>query len=275
MKGKVYLVGAGPGDRDLLTVKAQRLLRNARAVLHDDLISPAILDLVPSNALVYNVGKRCGHKKVQQEEIHFLMIGLAETGIDVIRLKSGDPLIFGRAGEEMEALRSAAVEYEVVPGVTSALGAASAAGIPLTHRDASSAVIFLAAQKAPGKEADDWSRLVSSGATTVLYMPGNEYEQISARLQSAGLAATTPCAIVSRATTPEEKVHRSTLAELGDAPALPSPTLLIVGKVVGLADAHRTLAALSPHPEASLLAQASSAIQLPQPHRTADPETTV
>ncbi len=142
MKGKVYLVGAGPGDPELLTVKALRLLQTADAVLHDDLVSPEILQLIPATAQVHNVGKRCGKKKISQEEINFLMVALADSGLRVVRLKSGDPLIFGRAGEEIEALRKAGIPYEIVPGVTSALGAAAAAQIPLTHRRASSALVL-------------------------------------------------------------------------------------------------------------------------------------
>src|SRR5271154_2162934 len=137
MKGKVYLVGAGPGDPELLTVKALRLLRTADAVLHDDLVTPEILKLMPSTAQVHNVGKRCGKKKILQGEINFLMVELAASGLRVVRLKGGDPLIFGRAGEEIEALRAANIPYEIVPGVTSAMGAAAAAGIPLTHPRAS------------------------------------------------------------------------------------------------------------------------------------------
>ena len=128
MKGKVYLVGAGPGDPELLTVKALRLLEIANVVLHDDLVAPEILKLIPSTAQVQNVGKRCGTKTMRQEEINFLLVTLAASGLQVVRLKSGDPLIFGRAGEEMEALRRSNIAYEIVPGVTSALGAAAAAG---------------------------------------------------------------------------------------------------------------------------------------------------
>ena len=152
MKGKVYLVGAGPGDPELLTVKALRLLRTAQAVLHDDLVTPEILHLIPATAQVHNVGKRCGKKKILQEEINFLMIALADSGLRVVRLKSGDPLIFGRAGEEIEALRRANVPFEIVPGVTSAFGAAAAAQIPLTHRRASSALVFVTAHQAEGSE---------------------------------------------------------------------------------------------------------------------------
>src|SRR5271163_3316263 len=152
MSSKVYLVGAGPGDPDLLTVKALRLLRTADVVLHDDLVTPEILKLVSSTAEVQNVGKRCGSKTIRQEEINFLMVTLAASGRQVVRLKSGDPLIFGRAGEEMEALRRAGIEYEIVPGVTSALGAAAAAGIPLTHRQISSTIVLTAGHQASAKD---------------------------------------------------------------------------------------------------------------------------
>ena len=237
MKGKVYLVGAGPGDPDLLTVKALRLLQNAEAVLYDDLIAPEILQLVPRAAQLHNVGKRCGMKKIQQEEINFLMIALAEAGVTVVRLKSGDPLIFGRAGEEIAALRGAGIEYDIVPGVTSALGAAAVAEIPLTHRRASSAIVLLTAHQARGSEAANWSKLAGSGATLVIYMPGPNYGEIAGKLRAAGLVNETPCALISRATTAHQKTHRTTIGELSNAPRLVSPTLLVVGEVVGFHDA--------------------------------------
>lgn len=232
MSGKVYLVGAGPGDPELLTVKAARLLRSADAVLHDDLVSTEILQLVSAKAIITNVGKRCGTKAIRQEEINFLMVNLASAGLQVARLKSGDPLLFGRGGEEIEALRKAGVDFEVVPGVTSALGAAAIAEIPLTDRRASSAVVFVAGHQAPGKNDPDWTTLVNSGATLVVYMPGPKYGEVAERLKLAGLNAETPCAIISRATTPAQKVHRTTVRELIAAPKLPSPTLLVVGEVV-------------------------------------------
>jgi uroporphyrin-III C-methyltransferase len=238
MKGKVYLVGAGPGDPELLTVKALRLLQTADAVLHDDLVSPAILRLVASSAGVYNVGKRCGRKNIRQEEINFLMIALAISGKQVIRLKSGDPLVFGRAGEEIEALRQAGIEYEIVPGVTSALGAAAAAGIALTHREKSSALVLIAGHRAAHAEAD-WNQLVGSGATLVIYMPGHDYVEITNELTRAGLARDMPCAIISRATTPAQQIHRTTVSLLASAPHLAAPTLLIVGEVVGSTDDSR------------------------------------
>ena len=236
MKGKVYLVGAGPGDPELLTLKALRLLRTAEAVLHDDLVSPEILQLISPTAQVHNVGKRSGTKKITQEEINFLMAALADSGLRVVRLKSGDPLIFGRAGEEIESLRKANIPYEIVPGVTSAFGAAAAVEIPLTHRRASSALVFITAHQAPGSDAANWSKLAGSGATLVIYMPGQNYSEVAAKLKSAGLAAETPCAIISRATTADQRTHRSTIADLPRSPKLAAPTLLVVGEVVGLAD---------------------------------------
>ena len=235
MKGKVYLVGAGPGDPELLTLKALRVLKTADAVLHDDLVAPEILQLISPTAQVHDVGKRCGKKKIQQEEINFLMIALADSGLRVVRLKSGDPMIFGRAGEEIEALRRADIPYEIVPGVTSALGAAAAAEIPLTHRRASSALVFITAHQASGSEAADWNKLAGSGATLVIYMPGQNYSDVATRLKAAGLSGETPCAVISRATTAHQQTHRSTVADLHRSPKLAAPTLLVVGEVVRFA----------------------------------------
>jgi uroporphyrin-III C-methyltransferase len=235
MRGKVYLVGAGPGDPDLLTVKARRLLETVDAVLYDDLVSPEILRLIPSSARLHNVGKRCGKKKIQQEEINFLMITLADSGQQVVRLKSGDPMVFGRAGEEIEALRKAGVDYEIVPGVTSALGAAASAQIPLTHRRISSAVVFLTGHRVSADEAANWSRLRACGSTLVIYMPGQNYRDTARKLGAGGLAMETPCAVISRATTSQQRTYRTTIAGLRHLPTLPSPTLLVIGEVVRLA----------------------------------------
>ncbi len=241
MNGKVYLVGAGPGDPELLTVKALRLLQTADVVLYDDLVTPEILKLISPAAEVQNVGKRCGSKTIRQEEINFLMVTRAASGLQVVRLKSGDPLIFGRAGEEMEALRGANIEYEIVPGVTSALGAAAAAGIPLTHRRASSTIVLTAGHRASASSASasndaDWRQFAVSGSTLVVYMPGSDHHEISNRLSTAGFARETPCAIISLATRPDQRIYRTTVSELSTAPRLASPTLLVVGEVVKLAD---------------------------------------
>jgi uroporphyrin-III C-methyltransferase len=232
MNGKVFLVGAGPGDPDLLTLKAVRLIESADVVLHDELVSPGILQSVPSTAHVRNVGKRCGRKSVQQEEINALLIAFASFGVNVVRLKGGDPSIFGRGGEEMDALRKAGVEFEVVPGVTSALASAAAAQVSLTHRNKSSAVILLSSHPASPEQAVAWPSYVASGATLAVYMPGFNYGETAADLLNAGLKPTTPCAIVSRVSSPQQQIHRTTVADLPSAPLLPAPTLLLIGDVL-------------------------------------------
>ena len=232
MTGKVYLVGAGPGDPELLTLKAARVLKHADVVLHDELVGESILRLAPPRAEVRNVGKRCGKKNISQEEINFFMVNLAAAGLQVVRLKGGDPLIFGRIGEEIAALRKANTEFEIVPGVTAALGAASTAQIPLTHRQSSHALVFLAGHTASGDDATNWRALVSLQATIVIYMPGHDYSNIARKLRSAGLADQTPCAIISRATTTEEQVFLTNVENLGSAPRLPTPNLLVIGEVL-------------------------------------------
>jgi uroporphyrin-III C-methyltransferase len=251
MTGKVYLVGAGPGDPELLTIKALRLLQSCEAVLHDDLVSPEILKLVSPTAQIHKVGKRCGKKRILQGEINCLMVALAASGLRVVRLKGGDPLIFGRAGEEIEFLRRSNIPFEIVPGVTSAFGAAATAQIPLTHRRASDALVLVTAHRGPGndvaeKDGSDWSKLVTSGATLVIYMPGQDYAEIARRLLAAGLAGKTPCAIISRATGKDQRTHRTTVFDLDRAPQLVSPTLLVVGEVVRLADPASVVAGVIP-----------------------------
>jgi uroporphyrin-III C-methyltransferase len=232
MTGKVYLVGAGPGDPELLTLKALRVLKFADVVLHDDLVGADILRLAPAHAKVRNVGKRCGQKSISQEEINFLMVALAASGLQVVRLKGGDPLIFGRVGEEIAALREAQIEFEIVPGITAALGAASSSQIPLTHRQSSHALVFLTGHSASAADPTNWRALVSLGATVVIYMPGRQYSEVALKLQTAGLPNDTPCAIISRATTSEEQVFPTDLENLADAPRLPAPTLLVIGEVL-------------------------------------------
>jgi len=238
MKGKVFLVGAGPGDPELLTLKALRKLKTADVVLHDELIGPEILALVPKTAQLRAVGKRCGKKSALQEDINALLVQFALLGLQVVRLKGGDPLLFGRAGEEIEALRQAGIDFEIIPGVTAALAAAAAAKIPLTHRKVSSALVILTGHHSETEAAspNDWPGSLPADATVVVYMPGYRYENTAQRLLVAGLAASTPCAIISQATSAEEKVHRTTLAELSQSPRLPAPTLLVVGEVVRFAD---------------------------------------
>jgi uroporphyrin-III C-methyltransferase len=224
----VFLVGAGPGDPELLTLKALRILRGADVVLHDDLVSPEILALAPRGARVRSVGKRHGAETLSQETINDLMIAYARQGLVVVRLMGGDPLIFGRAAEEIDALREADVEVEIVPGITSAAAAAASAGLALTDRRQGSALVLLAGHRCAGSAAPDWRALVRLNATIAVYMPGGRYAEVARELTSAGLDRTTPCVIVSRATLPGQLTHSTTVEQLADVPELESPALLIV-----------------------------------------------
>lgn len=235
MKGKVYLVGAGPGDPELLTLKALRALKNADVVLHDSLVGPEILAFIPSSAQIRDVGKRCGRKSISQDRINWLLVQYASRELTVVRLKGGDPLVFGRAGEEIEALRKAEVDFEIVPGITTALGAAAAAKIPLTDRKASSAVLFLTGHRSAENDVCGWPEQIPNNVTLVIYMPGYEYATTAHRLVASGLLGTTPCAVISQATSSDQQVYRTTIAELSAVPRLPAPTLLMVGEVVRLA----------------------------------------
>lgn len=254
-KGKVYLVGAGPGDPDLLTVKALRLLRTADIVFHDDLVSPQILGLIPFSTHVESVGKRCGHTSVTQQQIHALLINAAREGWEVVRLKSGDPLVFGRAGEEMQALRRAGINFEVVPGISAGFGAAAQARIPLSDRGLASTIVLLSNHRCAGKAAHDWRDAVSGDATVLVYMPGADYEGLTAKLRAAGLEARTPCLLVSQVTSAQQQVHATTLADLAKAPRLPAPVVLVIGAVAGQ---YSRPAADADMPEGSTLLVASS-----------------
>ena len=234
MKGKAYLVGAGPGDPELLTLKALKILQSADVVLHDDLISAEILALAPPTAFIQNVGKRCGQKHITQDEINSRLVSLASSGLQVVRLKGGDPFIFGRGGEEIAALRQHGIAFEIVPGVTAALGAAAAAEIPLTQREVSSALVFLTGHGLDENTDDSWRGFAASGATLVIYMPGPDCEGTALRLFDAGMKGNTPCALISRATSPRQQVYHTTVGELHSAPRLPAPTLLVVGEVTAL-----------------------------------------
>jgi len=229
-KGKVYLMGAGPGNPDLLTVQAHQILRTAEVVLHDHLVSQEILDLVPAWTQVRNVGKRCGHQGISQNQIHALLISAAGEGKHVVRLKGGDPLLFGRVGEEMEALARAGIDFEVIPGVTSAMGAAAAARIPLTDRRFASKLIFLSHHTA-GNVSPEWTDVAHKDATYAVYMPGKNYGDIAARLLESGLDRATPCVIVANATQANQQIHRTTLQDLALEERLPAPSLLIIGEV--------------------------------------------
>ncbi len=230
MKGKVYLIGAGPGDPELLTLKAARLLAEADIVLHDALVSDAVLAVISPTAELINVGKRAGHKLLTQDEIDALLVSFGRTRATVIRLKGGDPSIFGRAGEEIEAVRAAGIEYEIVPGISAALGAAAAAGISLTDRRVASQILLTTFSRGTDGSMMDWG-CVTSTTTLVLYMPGADYAEVSQRLLGGGLPADLPCVIVSHATGSRQKVQWSSVARLASEEKLPAPALLIVGRV--------------------------------------------
>ena len=229
-KGKVYLMGAGPGNPELLTVQATQILKTAEVVLHDHLVAQELLDLIPAWTQVRNVGKRCGQAGISQQQIHALLIAAAREGKRVVRLKGGDPLLFGRVGEEMEALARAGVDFEVIPGVTSAMAAAAAAKIPLTDRRYASKLVFLSHHTA-GNVSPAWDEVALKDATYAVYMPGKNYGAIAAKLMEGGLDRSTPCVIVANASLAEQQIHRTTLEELALEERLPAPSVLIIGEV--------------------------------------------
>jgi len=237
--GKVYLVGAGPGDPDLLTVRAARLLGKAGIVVHDGLVDPAVLALIRTDAELISVAKSRARHTLPQEEINALLVREALAGRDVVRLKGGDPFVFGRGGEEAEACRAAGVPVEVVPGVTSALGAAAAAQIPLTHRDSASIVSFVAGQ-CKGLAEQDWAGLAGKGRTLVIYMGVKTAPQIAEKLMADGLTPDVPLAVIENANRSSMRVLRGPLAalpELVERKRVKSPALIIIGEVTARDDA--------------------------------------
>jgi uroporphyrin-III C-methyltransferase/precorrin-2 dehydrogenase/sirohydrochlorin ferrochelatase len=235
--GEVYIVGAGPGDPDLLTLKAARLLQQADVVLYDRLISGAVLDRARRDAERIYVGKEPGRHHVTQEHTQALMIELALRGKRVCRLKGGDPFVFGRGGEELQALAAHHIPVTVVPGITAALGAAAYAGIPLTHRDHAHSVTFVTGHAREGADEPDWRELARPGQTVVFYMGLSQLGTIVAELAAAGAAPELPAAVIERATFPEQRVIAGTLADLAERVAaadVRAPALLIVGEVVSL-----------------------------------------
>jgi uroporphyrin-III C-methyltransferase / precorrin-2 dehydrogenase / sirohydrochlorin ferrochelatase len=244
--GEVTLVGAGPGDPELLTLKALRALQDADVILHDRLVPAAILDLARRDAARICVGKAAGNIGSTQEEINALLIEHANQGRRVVRLKGGDPFIFGRGGEELQALAAAHINFSVIPGITAATGCAAYAGIPLTHRDHAHSVTFVTGHaqdhgKEPAPEPD-WRALAAPGTTAVFYMGLARLDHIVAKLLEHGAAPTCPAGIIAQGTTPDQRVITATLATIASASAaanLESPALLIVGNVVAL---HSTLA---------------------------------
>ena len=233
-KGTVYLVGAGPGDPELLTVRALRLLQQADIIFHDDLVPDSILALANPHALITSVGKRCGRPRITQQGIHKLLIESARAGQSVVRLKSGDPLIFGRAGEEIAALRAAAIPFIIVPGVTAALAAGAALELPLTDRQSASKLIFCTGHHAADKTDHTplWAGPLPEDATLVLYMPGRDTARLADDLYAAGVAADMPCCAISHAATPRQSHAACRLAALSELTCGPAPLLLLVGRAM-------------------------------------------
>jgi uroporphyrin-III C-methyltransferase len=234
--GRVVLVGAGPGAPDLLTLRAARALAMAGVVVHDGLIDPAVLDLAPATARRISVAKRRARHTLPQEDIGALLVAEARAGHVVVRLKGGDPFVFGRGGEEVEDCLRAGIAVEVVPGVSSALGAAAEALMPLTHRDHASSVTFVAGQ-CKGLSDQNWAGLAGKGRTLVIYMGVSAADAIADKLIADGLSPDTPCAILERGTLPGSRGFRTLLADLGGAVArlrIASPALLVVGDVAAL-----------------------------------------
>jgi uroporphyrin-III C-methyltransferase len=231
VSGKVYIVGAGPGAADLLTLRAATALREAQVVLHDDLVPREILDLCPASAQIINVGKRCGSRGRSQEQINALMVWHArETESHrIVRLKSGDPAVFGRLGEEMDALRRAGVEFEIIPGVTAASAAAASAKITLTDRRAASALVVVTAHNS--RNASLSETVEPARSTYALYMPGPDYSKTVQGLLESGHQPKTPCAVVSNAGRANEEVRYLTLGELASVKGISAPAVLIVGEV--------------------------------------------
>ena len=238
--GTVYLVGAGPGDPDLLTLRAVRLLQTADVILHDDLVSNEVLSLASPSALVIPVGKRCGQPRITQAGIHELMREHAGAGRSVLRLKSGDPLVFGRAGEEIDALTEAQIPFEIVPGITAAFAIAAELKTPLTDRTSASKLIFATAHHAAPRPdrptklelTPKWQGAFPPDATLIVYMPGRRFRQLADELIDSGVPSDTPCVAVSKASTPEEHIHRTTLKQIEDEAIGPAPVVLLIGHAI-------------------------------------------
>ena len=231
-------MGAGPGDPDLLTLKALQLMQKANIVLYDNLVSSKVLDRVRRDATMEFVGKRSGYKSTSQEDINDLLVRLAQEGNRVLRLKGGDPFIFGRGGEEIKALVQHEIPFQVIPGITAASGCAAYAGIPLTHRDLSQSVRFVTGHPKDGEVNLFWGEMTHDNETIVFYMGLGGLTSICSQLIRHGRNANTPVAIVSRGTTPDQQVLKGTLETMPGLVArtqIQSPTLIIVGQVVNFA----------------------------------------
>lgn len=240
--GTVYLVGAGPGDPDLITVKAARLIRECDALVYDYLVAPVMLTWARPDCRVICVGKRAGFHSLPQSEIQALLVELAREGLSVVRLKGGDPFVFGRGGEEAQSLRAADVPFEVVPAVTAALGCAAYSGVPLTHRSASSSVTFISGHERPDKEAAqlvDWPAHARSGSTLVLYMAMGRLAEIVTALIAGGRPSDEPVMVVQWGTTARQRSVRSTLVDVVnavEAAGLGAPAVVIIGPVAACGD---------------------------------------
>jgi uroporphyrin-III C-methyltransferase len=226
-RGTVYLVGAGPGDPDLLTRRAACLIEQASCILHDDLVSAEVLQLAGPSSSMLNVGKRCGHKAITQEQINQLMIGLAVQGESVVRLKSGDPLLYGRAGEEIDALRRVGIPFEIIPGITAAFAAAATAGLSLTDRRGASRLVFASGHHCREGRRQNFAQ--TGNATVALYMPGKDYSSIRSDLLRDGWPADTPCVLVSCASWKSQVTHATSIANLCSVSPLPAPSILLIG----------------------------------------------
>lgn len=236
-RGTVSLVGAGPGDLELLTLRAWRRLQQAEVVVYDNLVGPGIVDLVPAQAQRIYVGKSAGHHTLAQQDICQLLVDLARQGLRVVRLKGGDPFVFGRGGEEMDVLLQQQIPVEIVPGITAALGAGASFGFPLTHRDHAQSCIFVTGHLKDHTVDLNWQTLAQPHQTVVIYMGVTALATIARELQAAGLAASTPAALIYKATWPQQAIYTTTVAEL-DATAqrhsIKPPTLLVIGTVVSM-----------------------------------------
>lgn len=232
--GVVYLVGAGPGDPELLTLRAVRLLQTADVILPDDLVSDEVLSLASPSSLVIPVGKRCGQPRITQAGIHELMREHAGSGRSVVRLKSGDPLVFGRAGEEIDALSEAQIPFEIIPGITAAFAVAAELRTPLTDRTSASKLIFATAHHAKDKLelTPKWQGAFPPDATLIVYMPGRRFRQLADELIESGVPPETPCVAVSKASTPEQRIHRTTLKHIEDEAIGPAPVVLLIGLAI-------------------------------------------
>lgn len=237
MSGVVYLVGAGPGDPGLLTRKAERLLREADVIVIDALVSPEIRALIPASTRVVEAGKRASKHTLSQDEINQLLVDEAQAGRRVVRLKGGDPFVFGRGGEEAERLVAAGVTFEIVPGISSSIAGPAYAGIPVTHRSLSTSFTVVTAHESDESSGVDWSTLAATRGTLVLLMGLAQLEQIASKLIAHGMPATTRIAVVSHATTPRQKSIDGTLENIAERvaqAALTAPALIVVGEVVSL-----------------------------------------